>query len=180
MPKFKIHQIALCPKGMLADRDDAIALLQDLGLTDWAHDTVTGSGEVFGEPVAESIAHLAFNYQGGGNEAAQGVDTAKPLELEVLHYAKGDNWMEDYEPRVSHLGMHVTEEELAEFHAIMAKHGIAIAQAIETSKHTNPVIDGKRLYKYVIYDTHSILGVDLKFIVRKYVTQEALGDLVAE
>jgi hypothetical protein len=35
------------------------------------------------------------------------------------------------------------------------------------NSHTNPVISGKRWYNYVIFDTKEILGVDLKFIVRK-------------
>jgi hypothetical protein len=36
-----------------------------------------------------------------------------------------------------------------------------------TISHTNPVIAGKRWYTYVIFDTRSILGIDLKFIVRR-------------
>jgi hypothetical protein len=42
-----------------------------------------------------------------------------------------------------------------------------VAQEVLTQSHTNPVISGKRWYNYVIFDTKDILGVDLKFIVRK-------------
>ena len=75
--------------------------------------------------------------------------------------------MEGRPHSVSHLGMHVTEAELDAFSDYFRMKGIHIAQMVETRRHTNPVIVGKRTYKYVIFDTRRILGVDLKFIVRR-------------
>lgn len=147
--KFTIEQIAICPRDPAAAR----VFLSDLGLSDWVHDTV----DAVGIP-GNSTAELSFNYQGG---------CEKPLEFEVLHYVKGDNWMAHQPPRVSHLGMHVTEEELQDFDVVMRRWNVAIAQAVATTNHTNPAIAGKRWYKYVIYDTFPLLGVDLKFIIRK-------------
>jgi len=151
--KFTIEQIAICPHNPAA----AIELLTALGAGEWAHDHVCASGTVFGED-AENEADLAFNYQLGNAK-----------EFEVLHYTAGDNWMAGL-PRtnsVSHLGMHCTAEELAGFKALFAARNIGIVQEVDTLSHTNPVIDGKRLYHYCIFDTKPILGTDLKFIVRR-------------
>lgn len=160
MPQFKIEQIALYP----ASTRQARSLLEALGLTEWVTDTVVASGEVFGVS-ADCEADLQFNYQA----APEG-----KLELEVLEYNDGTNWMDvsinqgtaAHTGSVSHLGMHVTEEQLDEFAAIMAEHGIEIAQNVVTNSHTNPAIKDTRRYMYVIYETRRIIGVDLKFIVR--------------
>lgn len=151
--KFKPDQIALCPR----DPERAIALLTKLGMTEWARDTVRAAGFVFGDP-HENTANLAFNYQS--------LDNAR--ELEVLHYTEGHNWMKlACEPRISHLGMHVTAEELEQWRAFFAEEKIAVAQEVTTRSHTNPfLIENPRHYTYVIFDTYNILGVDLKFIVR--------------
>jgi len=175
---FKIEQVALCP----ADPDKAIALLTKMGLGEWARDHVKASGRVFGQG-GTNEADLAFNYQGTrGFEGtlADGMHgdlrNIKPLELEVLHYTDGDNWMKGdcgeeargfHRPcSVSHLGMHCDAKELARWRGFFAAEGIREAQSVLTFSHTNPVIAGKRTYNYVIYDTREILGVDVKFIVR--------------
>ena len=154
MMKFFPDQIALCPR----DPERAIALLTKLGMTEWARDLVTARGVVFGQPMRNTAA-LAFNYQALEGHAR---------ELEVLHYTDGPNWMRAaLEPRVSHLGMHVTDAELAQWRVFFASEGIVVAQEVVTTQHTNPyLIDNPRHYNYVIFDTHEILGVDLKFIVR--------------
>lgn len=198
MPKFRVEQIAITPK----DTVRAKRLLAGLGLTEWFRDTVTAEGNVqvkkshrvftglgvleLGNPgTLESTelvkgvneANLQFNYQAGnGSDGAAG----KPLELEILQYTEGPNWVQDLGPVVSHLGMHCTAEELLEFRDFFASEGVQVAQEVETLAHTNPNIAGKRTYNYVIFDTRSILGVDLKFIVRrdvdatKYVAAELL------
>jgi hypothetical protein len=163
MPQFKIEQVALYPVNPLAAR----LLLSNLGLSHWIHDTVVAAGEVFGE-AGENTAHLSFNYQSGNGSDKE---AGKPLELEVLHYADGPNWVDHQlegatESTVSHLGMHVTEDQLQEFDAVFRKHNISIAQRVHTQSHTNEAIKDSRRYKYVIYNTRSIIGVDLKFIVR--------------
>jgi 4-hydroxyphenylpyruvate dioxygenase-like putative hemolysin len=153
MLRFKVEQIALCPKDPAA----AIELLTALGAENWARDHVVASGQVFGVD-GRNEADLAFNYDlvSGGKE------------FEVLHYTDGLNWMgeESRVNSVSHLGMHCNAEELEEFKAFFAGRGIAIAQEVFTDSHTNPVIAGKRKYNYVIFDCKEILGTDIKLIVR--------------
>ena len=155
---FKIEQIALAP----ADTPRAIKLLSDLGLSTWFKDNVVATGEVFGIP-GDNSALLQFNYESGnGNDPA-----GKPLELEVLKYVDGNNWV-DYYPAnmVSHLGMHVTAEQLFEFRKYFERERICVAQEVVTTAHTNEHIRDSRRYNYVIFNTRSIIGVDLKFIVR--------------
>lgn len=152
--KFIIEQVAICPK----DTKAAIELLTALGAGDWARDHVVAAGTVRGQQGGNE-ANLAFNYEL--------LDHAR--EFEVLEYTTPNNWMNEPERHnsVSHLGMHCTEGELDEFKAFFAGRNIRIAQEVHTQSHTNPVIDGKRLYHYCIFDTKAILGVDLKFIVRR-------------
>lgn len=167
MPHFKIEQVALFTDNSVRARE----FLAKLGLSEWHHDNVVARGSVFTERDQENEAHLAFNYQ-AGNGSDEGA--GKPLELEILDYTEGENWMDVSKEAgetgcfgaVSHLGMHVTQEQLDEFAFLMNDEGISIAQSVITQSHTNPVIKDSRRYKYVIYDTRFLIGVDLKFIVR--------------
>lgn len=157
-PKFQIQQIAL----NAPNNQSAIDLLTDLGLVEWTLDTVQAQGYVFGRTGANT-ADLAFNYQAGdGNDN----DASKPLELEVLKYQNGANWLSERPVNVSHLGMHVTNEQLLQYRAYFSSKGIGVAQEVMTNSHTNEAIKDTRRYNYVIFDTYEILGVDLKFIVR--------------
>jgi len=151
--KFKIEQIALVPN----DPERAMRLFEKIGLGEWAKDHVVAQGRVW-EKIGANAADLAFNYQATSD---------KPLELEVLHYTQSPNWMERYGTSASHLGMHVTADELIEWRMFFFEEGISVAQEVNTLSHTNPVIAGKRWYTYVIFDTRAILGIDLKFIVRR-------------
>ena len=154
--KFFIEQIALCPPVPAK----AIWLLKELGLDEWAHDIVVANGSVYHEGPLTNRALLAFNYQTTR-------ENDKPLELEVLYYSEGRNWMDVNVPSVSHLGMHCSAEELVLWTDRFEALGIYWAQNVNTQSHTNPVIAGKRWYNYRIFHTRPILGVDLKFIVRK-------------
>lgn len=171
--KFQIEQIAIMPP----DPEAAVELLHALGLTEWAIDVVQARGFVHGTP-RENVAKLMFNYQASPEQECFQYDTesgdqkdawekAKPLEFEVLQYIAGDNWMRYNVPSVSHLGMHCTAEELTAWKQRFAELSIPIAQDVSTIAHTNPVIAGKRWYNYCIFNTRGILGVDLKFIVRR-------------
>lgn len=162
MPKFILEQIAIVPP----QREAAIELLKAIGLTQWADDLVVAHGEVFGIMDCTNVADLAFNYQTAHGVAGSVADP-KPLEFEVLNYRTGENWMQGREGSASHLGMHCTEVELADWRRFFERRNIRVAQEVNTLSHTNPVIAGKRKYKYVIFDTRRILGIDLKFIVRK-------------
>jgi hypothetical protein len=151
--KFKIEQLALNPK----NTGDAFLLMQLLGMTEWTHDSASAKGTVFGAPT-ENVGQLSFNYD------------SKPLELEILSYSSGRNWLQahnsDRESIASHIGMHCTAEELSEWHKRLTDFGVRVAQEVTTTNHTNPNVPKDRRYKYVIYDTRDIIGVDLKFIVR--------------
>ena len=150
--EFKIEQIAVCPK----DPDKAKDLLEDMGAANWSEDHVVAEGAVFGVP-SRNEADLSFNY-----DITYG-------EFEVLNYTIGTNWMQEQSRglnSVSHLGTHCTAEQLWQWRKFFNDRGIGVAQEVMTLSHTNPIIDGKRTYNYVIFDTKEILGVDLKFIVR--------------
>lgn len=151
--QFKVEQIALCPEF----DEDAIELLEDMGLTEWVDDHVTAEGSVYRDTDVINEADLHFNYTA----------LADAKELEVLYYSRGYNWMFGQTARVSHFGMHVTEEELSEWRKFFAKRGIDVVQEVNTTHHTNPAIAGKRYYHYVIFGTYKVLGVDIKFIVRQ-------------
>lgn len=150
--KFTIEQIAIYPP----DPKKAIKLLIALGATEWSHDVVVAKGDVGDDHNQTNVGTLSFNYQLGDVK-----------EFEVLNYEAGDHWMREYVPSVSHLGMHCDAGELQRWKHIFQKLNISIAQEVDTISHTNPVIAGKRLYHYCIFNTRAILGVDLKFIVRK-------------
>ena len=154
MLKFTIEQIAIAPANPVAARE----LLEAIGAVEWAEDHVVAEGEVYGHPGGNE-ADLSFNY-----------DLFSGKEFEILDYTHGNNWIDTNGGRgrnvVSHLGMHCSSEELSKWREFFAEREIDVAQEVFTVSHTNPVIDGKRKYNYVIFDTAYILGVDLKFIVR--------------
>jgi hypothetical protein len=152
MPRFEIEQIALRP----VDPAKAITFMKEIGLEEWAMDHVVAAGKVWDKD-GKNEADLAFNYTG----------LNKARELEVLHYTDGPNWMDARGTSVSHLGMHVSAEQLEEWRAFFAEKGIPVAQEVFTESHTNPfLLENGRKYNYVIFDTRNIIGVDLKFIVR--------------
>lgn len=154
--KFVIEQIAI----VAPDAEKAMALLRALGATDWVKDLVVAEGSVHGSPGKTNVAELNFNYQ-------MAADPAKPLEFEVLNYKAGENWMERSPHSVSHLGMHCSNADLLDVDRVMRRFSVPVVQEVHTQSHTNPAIANSRRYKYVIYGTRQILGVDLKFIVRK-------------
>lgn len=149
---FFIEQIALYPR----DAEKAQAFLEELG-AQFIHDDVTACGSVGDEVPVWNFAHLRFDYK----------MAPKSVELEILEYEGGMNWMDRHPPSVSHLGMHCTEEELDRWKEFFSERNIPIAQEVRTEAHTNPyLIQTGRKYHYCIFDTREILGTDLKFIVR--------------
>ncbi len=152
--KFQIEQIAIYPP----NPEKAIELLTALGATEWVHDLVVAKGKIGDDDDRTNVGSLSFNYQLGDAK-----------EFEVLSYQAGDHWMREHEYSVSHLGMHCDAGELHQWKKFFQRLNIDIAQEVDTQSHTNPIIVGKRLYRYCIFDTRAILGVDLKFIVRKNV-----------
>lgn len=155
--KFQVEQLALAP----VNSDVAREFLEAIGLTQWFEDHVVARGFVYGDGPKVNEANLSFNYQATPEER-------KPLELEILNYTEGTNWVDAGAGRnnVSHLGMHVTDEELDSWRELMASRGIEVAQEVITQSHTNPGIKDSRRYNYVIFSTKHLIGVDLKFILR--------------
>lgn len=149
--KFKVEQIALAP----ANPEAARQLLAEMGAEAWIEDVVTGTGTVYDKPT-ENRAHLRFNYE------------IAPCELEILNYESGDNWLshrDSSDSAASHLAMHCTAEESERWKAFFAARGIPLAQELQTVAHTNPSV-GERRWKYYIFRTQPILGIDIKLIVR--------------
>lgn len=153
---MKLEQIAIATN----DTNKTIqALSSAFGLAGgWTMDVVEAKATVFGQE-GENIAELNFNYDLG-------------FELEVLEYINGASWHDARVaqgaefPFLSHIGYHCTEREAQAQIARMALLGVNIAQEVHTKSHSNPVIDGKRLYHYVVFDSKHLLGFDLKLIVR--------------
>jgi hypothetical protein len=153
--QFKIEQVALAINRHR--ENEALALLTVLGITEWVDDTVVANGRALQHGHGQNIADLSFNYTA--------LNDAK--ELELLRYREGNNWlMFDAQPRVSHLGMHVTAEELEQWRAVLTEFGLGVVQEVHTASHTNPSIAGKRWYNYVIFGATHLIGTDIKFIVR--------------
>ena len=67
---------------------------------------------------------------------------------------------------ISHKGMHVNTTEMLFWKQKMEDLQIGIAQEVWTISHNNPAIKGKRKYHYVVFDSISKLGYDLKLIER--------------
>ena len=159
--QFKIEHIALQPKLPMRARQ----LLKKLGLTDWVNDEMSVYGRVWSNEHEQGKVDLDFNYQADCDRTNDKGDR-RPLELEIMTCTEGANWMGDDEGNfISHFGMQVTHEQLEEVEAIMSVEGIQIAQSVITLAHKNPHIKDSRRYKKVIFDTRSILGVDLEFNV---------------
>mgnify|MGYP000252294761 CR=1 FL=1 len=158
MPQFKIEQLALAITP--AREAEAMKFLAACGIKDWTTDMVHATGVVRGQS-CRNVASLKFNYGAfAGNE------------LELLRYAEGENWLNRIDlPAVSHIGMHIEEEDLAAWRSVMADFGIPLAQEVWTDSHTNSRIANCRRYHYVIFGTRDLIGVDMKFIVRRIINQ---------
>lgn len=160
--KFSIEQIAIAP----TNPKKAMELLKAMGAVDWLSDIVVGVGgnDLVSPQEYTNVAELNFNYQLGSDSF---------IEFEILDYKAGLNWVDQNEIRdsVCHLGMHCDASELAKWRKFFAERGITIAQQVNTVSHTNEALRDSRRYNYVIFNTKAILGVDLKFIVRKNITK---------
>jgi len=151
--EIKIDQIAVYAEEPLMIVD----MLKKIGLRDWIEDEVIAEGFVYGRKTTNK-ARLFFNYQ------------LLPCEFEVLQYERGDFWhkirgLERGRIFISHFGMHVEDIEKYK-HVMFAEFpDIRPIQEMITISHQNLAIKD-RTYKYIIFDTLSILGYDLKVIQR--------------
>ena len=165
---LKIDQVAIATM----DSNDLVNKLKFLGLDDWISDIVVAEGTVRGIK-DQNTAILNFNYQMG-------------IEFEVLQYTSGQSWHDElrkYEGCanfLSHIGYHLkdkvdeygatllAEAQLQEIKRKFLAAGYKVAQEVLTLSHTNQyLIDQKRKYHYIIFDTRDELGFDVKLIVRR-------------
>ena len=153
MPKFIINQISICPKDPIA----AHKLLFEMGAVPWNLDTVTAEGEVNGIS-GRNVSQVAHNYNLVSTET----------EFEILDYSHGPSWLADKtESVVASFGMNSTEEHLSKWKEFFAERNIDVCQEVNTIKHANPAINDVYRYHFCIFRTRDILGVDIKFIVRR-------------
>lgn len=164
--KFKIEQLEIRPE----NRERARKLLEMIGLTNWIDDTAIACGNVLGR-TTQNEAQLSCSYDG---------EPAGPLKLELINYSGDpiDNSMGNVSQNltaitgdatasiISHIGMHCTLTELAEWRALLTKAGIHVVHETTTTKHANPEVELTRRYLFCTFGTRHILGCDLKFIVR--------------
>lgn len=148
MLNMKIDQIAFAA---YSDEDEA-RIKDVLGLTDaqWVEDLVVAKGTVAGLG-GVNTAKLLFNYDYG-------------IELEILRYTEGPNYLDLQQipaGHVCHVGMHYTGEgDIPDFPA-------DIIQQVETESHTNPFLLAQgRKYRYTIYNTVELFGRNFKVIER--------------
>jgi hypothetical protein len=163
---FKIEQIEIRPE----NRERARKLLEKIGLTNWIDDLAAACGTV-GERTVQNVAQLSCCYDG---------EPAGPLKLELINFPSGANCMDgitqtlsskmgdDTGSIISHIGMHCTLAELAQWRALLNEEGIAVVQETTTTSHANPAVANSRRYLFCTFGTRHILGCDLKFIVRLF------------
>jgi hypothetical protein len=140
--------------GSLEAMERAIHGFTAMGYDQWTHDVSRLEGEIFGKP-ANSVAHMAFNYQ-----------ILPGIEYELLHYEGPMRW-EDVPPTaqfISHLSYHV-EDIIVEFERLYPILGHPV-QTFETHDHTNDVIKGVRRFREAIFPTADLFGHDIKVIQR--------------
>lgn len=132
------------------------------GMKEWVTDIALARGTVFGIEVQRMAGELSFNYQAG-------------IEVEVLHYITPLHWHsarakflgESLPPGIflSHIGTHV--DDMAVARLPFEKAGWGVAQEVRTYSHTNPyLLERGRTFHYVVWNSQSIIGYDLKLIQR--------------
>lgn len=162
---MKMDQIAYFCYSEDAERK----LKKSLGLIDesrWIKDTVICVNNIFPpygtQYSSRAIGELQFNYELG-------------IELEILRYEEGSSWhnhlptkiaLRGYAlPFISHIGVHLDDEEDFPSSNNMYELGWRLAQVTHTLQHSNPyIVEKGRRYVYQIYET--VPGTYLKYIKR--------------
>lgn len=184
--ELKIDQIAIATK----DSFKLLKLLTNLGLTEWTRDVVIAEGSVRGEESLTNCAILNFNYQMGIEFEVLEYTNGKSWHDELRKLEGDANFL-------SHIGYHLkdeigevesvryadetkerklmdrvvvktAEEQLLEIKLNFLEAGYGIAQEVWTKEHNNAyLLEQKRKYHYIIFDTREQLGFDVKLIVRR-------------
>lgn len=145
--KFIIDQITLYPQ----NPDKAIALLTEMGMSDWARDHICATSTVFCGP--------------GVTEANSSICAANVHELEVLNYNYGQSWMGNVNKGVTAacLSMNVTEKELDDWMEFFSSRGILCLQAALSHAHSSAAMRGK-VRRELVFDTRRILSIDVRIV----------------
>lgn len=151
---LELDQIAFAAH---SDEDvENIKRLLRLEKANWIVDEATAKGQVpgtfYGVPAfGENVARLEFNYDFG-------------IELEILRYLKGHNYLDAFGVTgLCHLGCHLRTGCQPPINLT----GIQIVQQVQTTAHTSAYLQQTgRKYRYTIYDTRKVLGVFFKVIER--------------
>ncbi len=152
LPKFRIDRIALSMKS----NEKAIKILTDFGLAKWFVDDIKSEGIIYGGQ-GESESHSRL--------ARLTADVDYPLEVEVIERVKDPKWVVDFP--IGCLCMHVNDVQLAQFTAYLFDAGFCVAESVESKAHSSPAVKSSCRYRYVTFDTESVLGFHLRFIVLK-------------
>ena len=135
----------------------------------WIKDVVTAYGDVHYDSGVLNWARLWYNY---------GIIPGK--ELELITYLDGANFLHRGEnlPFISsgfcfsHLGAHVTEDELLSWKNAFKDIGISPLQEVITLAHTNPAVKDIKRYHYCIFNTFDEYGVLIKLIARRVIQMQ--------
>ena len=148
---FTIDQIALRVTSEAAQN-----LLIDMGAKLWHYDLAEAEGTVNGISGENAVdSRFSFDF------------SPEKLEVELMRYLEGPNWLADKPGAVvACLGMYCEEVEIEGWKRFFEEHEIKLVQESWTKKHTHLERQGKRRYHYCIFETRELLGVDLKFIVK--------------
>jgi len=150
---FKIDQLAYA-----AYSDYQVKCIKEtlrLENANWVEDVVQAQGYVFGQHgIATNRARLLFNYDLG-------------IELEILQYLDGPNYLSKFEvsgQHIAHIGAHM--EPGFDPETFNPTYWPKVQQ-VETQQHTNPfLVETGRKYRYTIYDTRRVFGHFFKTIER--------------
>jgi hypothetical protein len=139
-------------------QDAAIDVYRSMGYNDWVRDEALYVGSWEDNPV-ECRAHLAFNYQAiMGN-----------LELEFFWYSDGESPMiarasGRTDLFISHMSAYVNDVD-----EIAAGLSDSLGEPYykrETHDHQNAHVKGIKRFREYVWNTHEVIGYDLKIIQR--------------
>lgn len=147
---YQFHQVAMYfPGGPW----QAKSYMNALGYSNWHSDRATLHGFLDTEEV-NTEAVMCFNYD------------IMPMELELLYYSGPSRWAGVdalAHPFVSHMSVY-TDDVVADTKRMTQRFGAAPFHRFITKNHTNPRVAGKKRFIESIFNTHAIMGFDIKLI----------------
>ena len=152
--QFVADQIMIRPENAAM----AMELLTAMGCGRWYGEHVVSAGGVFDDVAGNESEHAINKNTFSG-----------PCDLQVVDYTSGANWMDvrpDSDPhRVGCLSMQVTEKELQRWRRLFHSFSIDVVQEMTAQVIPDSSRLPKRQELSVVFDTHAILSVDIRFMV---------------